>query len=147
MAGSTFAISLLDSMKEEHEGQQLGALAMRLAAEVREDQESLKVIIERVGESSPDIKNMLGWAAEKLSQLKLRHDGDRGIGTFETLETLGLGILGKHALWRTLAVVAETDQRLQGMDFARLGRRALAQHADVESSRLEVARKAFTPAM
>lgn len=144
LAGSAFAISLLDSMKEENEGQPLGAFAQKLVAEIRADQDTLKSIIERVGETGLDLKSAVAWAAEKLSQLKLRRDGDNGLGTFETLETLGLGILGKHSLWRALAVAAETDARLQGVDFVSLGRRALAQHADVESHRLEVARKALT---
>lgn len=144
LAGATFAISLLDSMKEENEGAPLGAFAQRLVAEIRADQDTLKSIIQRVGETSLDLKSAVAWAAEKLSQLKLRQDGDSGLGIFETLETLGLGIMGKHSLWRALAVVAETDARLQGIDFANLGRRALAQHAEVETRRLEVARKALT---
>jgi hypothetical protein len=144
LAGSTFAISLLDSMQDEHAGQPLGDFAEKAAVEIREDQDALKSIIEKVGESTLDLKGAIAWAAEKLSQLKLRRDGDSGLGTLETLETLGLGILGKHSLWRALAVVAETDVRLQGIDFARLGKRALAQHAEVETHRLEVARKALT---
>jgi hypothetical protein len=53
---------------------------------------------------------------------------------------LGLGILGKRALWRALAVVAEGDGRLRGMDFHHLAARAHAQDTPVEERRLEAAR-------
>jgi hypothetical protein len=60
------------------------------------------------------------------------------------LETLGLGILGKAALWRTLALLAENDARLTDLDFQELIARAEAQHAQVEEGRLLVARTAFS---
>ena len=68
------------------------------------------------------------------------------LGTFEALETLALGILGKLALWRALAVVAATDARLRGIDFDSLAARAQAQHARVEERRIEAALTAFKAA-
>lgn len=56
---------------------------------------------------------------------------------------LALGILGKHALWGTLKIVAEKDDRLRGIDLEQLMVRAQAQHAQIEESRLLVARTAF----
>jgi hypothetical protein len=64
----------------------------------------------------------------------------------EALETLALGILGKLALWRALAVVAATDARLRGLDFDSLAARAQAQHARVEERRIEAALTAFKAA-
>jgi hypothetical protein len=68
------------------------------------------------------------------------------LGTFEALEALRLGILGKRALWQALAVVAEGDGRLRGMDFHHLAARAQAQHTQVEERRLEAAPTALRAA-
>jgi hypothetical protein len=72
-----------------------------------------------------------------VSRFKLRHSAADGLGTFEALETLALGILGKLALWRALAVTVDT--RVHGVDFEQLITRAQAQHARLEESRLQVA--------
>jgi hypothetical protein len=60
------------------------------------------------------------WLGEKVSRVKLRRRAAGGLGTFEALEALALGILGKLALWRALAVIAAVDGRLGGMDFDHL---------------------------
>jgi hypothetical protein len=80
---------------------------------------------------------------EKISRLKLGDHGATNIGTFESLEFLVLGIHGKLALWHALAVIVETDVRLQATDFARLAARMERQEAQVEQLRLDVARTAF----
>jgi hypothetical protein len=54
-----------------------------------------------------------------------------------------LGIQGKLALWRALAVAAPADVRLQALDYEQLASRAEEQHAKVEKRRLEVARTAL----
>jgi ABC-type hemin transport system ATPase subunit len=80
---------------------------------------------------------------EKLSRIKLSSRDAAGFGTFEALEILELGIHGKLALWRVLAVLAEADVRLQSADYARLAARAETQESLVEQQRLKVARTAF----
>jgi hypothetical protein len=83
---------------------------------------------------------MAGWLAEKTSEFRLRRSSTKSLGT---LEALGLGIEGKHALWRALKVVSEMDPRLSGVDYDALAERAQDQHARVEVFRLETARAAF----
>jgi len=78
-------------------------------------------------------------------RLKLRRGASNGLGTFEALEFLELGIHGKWALWRALAVAAPADARLQNMDFEHLAARAETQQAHVEAHRLELARIVFHP--
>jgi hypothetical protein len=68
-------------------------------------------------------------------ELKLRRGA---FGTFEAL-----GILGKLALWRALAAIAESDARLPGVDFEHLMARAERQHARAEELRLQAVRGAF----
>jgi hypothetical protein len=144
LAGSTFAIELLGSLRDQHGHTDLGAFAAAVLADVQEDQQVLQKIVDRVGKSSVDLKQAAAWLAEKGSQLKLRRDDPDGLGTLEALETLTLGIAGKLGLWRVLAVVAETDDRLRGNDFDKLMTRAREQHSRVEERRMQTARRAFT---
>jgi hypothetical protein len=130
-------------MRDRYPNEPLGQLASTLLVEVEVDRETLRRIVDRVGKGSPDLKEAAAWITEKASRLKLGHDEAKGIATFQALETLALGILGKRALWRALALLAETDERLRDLDFHELIARAEAQHAKVEENRLFVARTAF----
>ena len=105
-AGSNFAVELLEFLRDQHAGQRLGDAAAGILAEVEEDRKVLQGIIGRVGNGVPILKEASAWIGEKLSELKLRQGA---FGTFEALEGLALGILGKVALWRALADLAETD--------------------------------------
>jgi hypothetical protein len=99
----------------------------------------LQKLAERTGAGSSDLKEFAAWLSEKVTRLKLRHGAD-GLGTFEALEFLELGIHGKWALWRALGTVAVSDARLRGIDYEHLAERAEAQRALVEERRLETAR-------
>ena len=142
-AGSTFAIELLESLRDEDRDTDLGVFAAALLADVKEDQQVLQTFVDRVGKSGADLKQATAWLAEKASELKLRRDEPGGLGTFQALETLTLGIAGKLGLWRVLAVVAATDDRVRGADFDKLIARAEEQHARVEERRMETACRAF----
>ena len=140
MAGSHFAIELLDSLHNQYRDESLGRFALALKADVEQDQATLQEIIERVGKSHFDLKEAAGWFAEKLSQLRLkREDSGGGIGTFEALETLMLGIRGKFALWQVLPVIREVDVRIPDNNFETLKARAEEQYGRVEAQRLELA--------
>jgi hypothetical protein len=60
-----------------------------------------------------------------------------GIGTFEVLETLVLGIRGKLALWQVLPIAREVDPRIPNLDFEKLAASAEEQGARVEKRRLQ----------
>src|SRR5437867_3954644 len=99
LTGSYFAVKLLDALSDQYQGQQLGKFASELCAEIKKDQAVLQEIVVRVGPANFDITEAVGWVAERVSRLKLRRTGEGvGLGTFETLETLTLGIRGKWAL-------------------------------------------------
>jgi hypothetical protein len=147
VAGSYFAIKLLRRLHEQYRHEQLGKFALTLTAEITQDQETLEAIVDRVGRSHLDLTEATGWLAEKASQLKLRGDeSSGGIGTFEALETLTLGILGKLALWHVLPLIRDVDPRVPEIDFEKLAERAEEQYAWVEAQRLHLARTAFRPA-
>jgi hypothetical protein len=146
LAASLFAVELLKNLHEQHDGQPLGAFAAALLLEVEEDRQSLQRVVDQAGTTTSVLKEATAWVGEKVSRFKLRHASSGEIGTFEALETLALGILGKQALWRALSVVAPTNVGVRGEDFEALAARAQAQHAQVEERRLEVARIALRAA-
>lgn len=146
LTGSHFAINLLESLADQYSSEPLGTFAKELCLEVKQDQDVLQKIIDRVGTASFDVAEATGWLAEKVSQLKLRRDDAKpGIGTFEALETLALGIQGKLALWRVLLTLRDVDPRISGFDFVELTERANNQFNRVEQVRVELARTTFTP--
>lgn len=144
LAGSHFAVKLLDSLHDQYRGQELGGFAQTLRREIEQDQEVLEQIVKRVGGAHVDITEAAGWLAEKASQIKLSgDDSDGGIGTFEALETLALGIQGKLSLWEALPIIREVDSRVPPHDYSILSERARRQHAQVEEHRRKLALVTF----
>jgi hypothetical protein len=100
-------------------------------------------LIERLGASESAPRKAAAWVTEKLISLKLRLD-DKTVGSLwrlEALETLSLGIEGKLALWRALAV-AKLRAELEKPDYQVLVNRAINQRAAVEGARLKAAKAA-----
>ena len=144
LAGSHFAIKLLESLHEQYRDEALGSFALALKADIKEDQDTLQEIIRYVGETHLDLSKIAGWVAERASQLKLhRADSDSGLGTFEALETLVLGIRGKLALWHALAQILKFDPRVAKFDYAALSARAEEQSARAEDQRLRLLSTTF----
>ena len=71
------------------------------------------------------MKKWAAWMVEKVSRLKLKHGRGDGLGTFEPLEFLVVGIHGKWALWRALSLVAVLQSTIPGCRFLSSLRRAL----------------------
>ena len=143
LAASNFAVELLKTLHDEHSSEPLGEFAAALLMEVEEDRQALRRIMGAVGAEASTLKEATAWVAEKVSRFKLSHASSGAAGTFQALETMALGVLGKLALWRALAVIAAADLRLSGTDFDALAARAEAQHAQVEEWRLRVAGNAL----
>ncbi|MDP9147627.1 MAG: hypothetical protein M3N22_08190 [Acidobacteriota bacterium] len=144
LAGAEHAIALLKHMRDKHTGDSLGPFASGILADIEEDRATLRRLAESIGATSHDLKEVTAWLAEKVSRLKLSHtDTDGGLGTFEALEFLAVGIHGKLALWRALAAASASDARLKDLDYEKLSARAQAQHDKVEQRRLEAARTAL----
>jgi hypothetical protein len=145
LAGSVHAVGLLEFMRDEHAGEPLGQFASDLLTEIESDREVLRRLAEGVGSGASASKELGAWFGERLSRIKLHHHTDDGLGTFEALEFLELGIGGKLALWRALGAAAPTDARLKGIDFEYLAARAEFQQSQVEERRLEAAQVALSP--
>lgn len=143
LAGALHAIELLKAIRDHFAGEPLGIFASQILAEVEADRDILARLTEGTGGSAGGVKEWGAWLAEKASRLKLKHGSADGLGTFEALEFLVIGIHGKWALWRAMAVVASFDSRFQGIDFGELTARAESQHQRVEERRLACARSVF----
>jgi hypothetical protein len=143
LAGAAHAINLVEFMRDRYEGRELGQFAAWLLVEIESDRTVLRQLAERTAAGRSTVKELAGWLGEKVSRLKLRHDDNDGLGLFEALEFLEIGIHGKSELWRALAAVGPADPRLRGVNFVHLTNRAERQRAEVESRRLRVARFVF----
>jgi hypothetical protein len=143
LAGSNFAIELLGSLRDQEAHPELASFAVKLLAEIEKDAGLLRGVLEQVGKSPLDLKEALAWVAEKASRFKLQHQQPDSLGTFEALETLSLGIMGKLALWNVLPVIAGLDPRIPGLNFEKLAESAKDQFMRVEEHRIRLASLVF----
>uniref|UniRef100_Q01R94 Uncharacterized protein n=1 Tax=Solibacter usitatus (strain Ellin6076) TaxID=234267 RepID=Q01R94_SOLUE len=139
LAGSSFAVELLEKLASEFAGTQLGEVARQLLEQVSLDRKTLEQLIAQVGKAGSDLYDALGWLGERVSRIKLKHDDPAGIGAFQALETISLGILGKRAMWEALQAREKADSRIAGPDFEMLIRRAEQQFQQANQHRLELA--------
>ena len=142
-AGAEHAVQLLKALKEEHGRTALGDFAAILLEQVESDLETLEGLAQRVGADGFQVKELAGWLGDKLSRIKLSPGGNP-FSTFEVLEFLSLGILGKRALWRALIAVSSVHPELQGMDLNALLERAELQYTTTEKMRLQMAMHVFS---
>jgi hypothetical protein len=146
LAGSHFATKLLNALQEQYKDEPLGKFAGAMLAEVAQDQNILEQIIQQVGTAHLDLTESVGWLAERASQFKLHRDkAGAGLGTFEAVEVLALGIRGKLALWQALPAIRQLDARIPALDFAQLASRAEEQFARTDEERLNLIRFVFQP--
>jgi hypothetical protein len=145
LGGAKAAVDLLDAMRDRQKDQGLREFAAKLLIQVQADRDTLQRLAERVGNGSNLLKEFTGWAAEKVTRLKLGQGSGGDFGTFEALEFLALGVRGKMGMWRALEVAATGDTRLSGCDFRELATRAEEQYEQVEQTRMQVAKNALQP--
>ena len=146
LAGSAYALDLVEAMQKNYASAPLGLFAARLHMEISADKETLQGIARLFGPASDPVKDTAAWLGEKISRIKMNQSDGTGLGTFEALEFLALGIHGKLALWRALSEIVRHEPKLEGIDFGRLIARAEEQEQSVEQYRLSFAHKALTGA-
>ena len=146
LAGSTTGMELARRMAASAEpGTESAAVLSALAAEITEDRSSLLKIMGRLEIPVRGYKVFAAWAAEKAGRLKLNgHLTTRSpLSDLEETEILCLGVAGKAAVWRTLRVLAERENRLDAGRLDELLARARRQSDMLESLRTSVAELAF----
>jgi hypothetical protein len=87
LAGSAYAIDLVEFLRDTYEGQELGQFAAWLLAEIKADREVLEGLRERVGGGPSKAKELTAWLGQKVSRVKLGHTGNDGLGLFEALNS------------------------------------------------------------
>ena len=145
LAGSVGALELLDRLIEVYEGKPMANFFQKLRAEIHEDQEQLKELIQKLGAEESAVRKAGAWIAEKFSRAKIElgESSDGETGLFLALEALVLGITGKRSLWRALRAASQTVPQLARLDYTGLEKRAIEQCERVEAKRLEMARTVF----
>lgn len=145
LAGSTTILQLLAQLETTHTGTDLAQFFATLRADVLAERRELESLMQRLNITENPLRQAAAWLAEKLTQLKLRLDSpaDEALRLLEALELVAVGIEGKRALWRSLAVASEDVPELQGVDYEHLLQRSEEQQRRVETVRLEAAKAAF----
>jgi hypothetical protein len=143
LAGAAYAVDLVETLRKNYLGTDLGEFAARLQSEILADKQELHEIAGHFGQASDPIKDSAAWLSERVSRMKMNHSDSYGLGTFEALEFLRLGIHGKAALWQALARIASHYEALARVDFQRLSKRAQIQEDEVERYRVSLADQAL----
>jgi len=147
LAGAIVGRELSKRSAKSNQGTEFGPFLKKLAAEIEEDERSLRMIMDRFGVKPNPVKDSGAWLAEKFGRLKLNGSltGYSDLSRVVELEGLTVGIMGKLALWRSLKESTPTDgQSLDGIDLDSLLARAEKQLSDVEERRVTAARMAFS---
>jgi hypothetical protein len=145
LAGHIVGRELAKRCRGSNRDSALGEYLDTFLQQVKGEGDVLQDVMDRVGARRDPVKLVAAWAAERVGRLKGngRLIGYSDLSRLEEVEGLCLGVEGKVALWRTLQRLAESDERLEGIDFVRLERRGRAQRAELEELRMLAAATAL----
>jgi hypothetical protein len=145
LAGSRGALLLIRHLSACIEDADAREFFLNLETRVRKDRAILLGLMAstRLDPSTPI--RMAGEITARVGFLKLSWDGFRpgGLGLFEGLEMLALGIQGKRLLWLTLNEVSSSHPEWSGVDFTRLEMDAADQRDGVERWRIRATCETF----
>jgi hypothetical protein len=146
LLGAMFGTELAARIAAAHRGSPDGAVLQDLAAEIREDRDALREVMETLDVPVRRYKTVLGWVAEKAGRLKPNgHLIERSpLSDLEELEVMRLGVEGKAACWRTLRARSDRDPRLDAAHLDALLARARGQADALEELRVLTAEHAIT---
>ena len=144
LMGSTVAVELVERAIGEYEGTELAEFLSDLKVEIEADRQTLLEIMDAAGVKPDQLKQAVGWVAEKVGRLKLNGEllHRSPLSQLVEMEGLETGISGKLQLWRALKAVP--GMPTAGHDLDELVARAESQLAAVELHRLAAAGTALT---
>ena len=147
LAGSSSAIALLSRAVIRHGHSDIGDLLRLLLIEIRADQRTLESLVKACGASGHSMRRAAAAVAGAVFEIGSRRRTARQdrFGLFETLEVLGLGVLGKRSLWRALRAIADAHPVIARLDLDDLEERADRQFDQIELLRLAVASTSLLP--
>jgi hypothetical protein len=145
LAGATVGRELARRAASSNSRSDYGHFLELLATDIDEDRDTLLEILRALGAPVDQLKVLGGWGAEKLGRFKLngRLLGYSPLSRVVELEGLALGVRGKLALWRALALLEQKRPELESFELTHLIARAERQLDEVESYRLRAAAEAF----
>jgi hypothetical protein len=145
LAGSIGGLALARRISDSHSGGAAANELHQLADEIAEDRAALVDIMDTLGVPKRAYKGALAFAAERLGRFKLngRVLGRSPLSSLVELEALQIGVEGKSACWRSLRLLAETDDRLNATELDGLIERAGKQTHLLEEIRLRVVAEAL----
>lgn len=140
LAGATAGVELARRLRGSNEDDPgFGPMLTEICAEVEEDREALKEVMDRLGVGQSRLKPAAAVLGERLGRLKLNGQllGYSPLSRLDELELLQLGVTGKRRLWGALEHTHAED--LAGVDLAALAERATAQLRRLEALHLKAA--------
>ena len=140
-AGATAGLNLARIAAEEHQQDELGQFFGQLAMEIREDYETLEGLLDALAVEKSAIKTAAAEVGTKVMTPKFTSGDDDELNAFITLETLSIGIEGKHCMWKALATLE--DPALADIDIDGLIARAVDQRTRIEDQRVAMAPQAL----
>jgi len=142
-AASVGAVALARRAAESNRGTRYGEVLAELAAEIEEDRQALRLIMQRLGIRVDPAKAAAAWSAEKLGRLKLNGQltGYSPLSRLEELEILSLGVEGKLGMWQALRHAA--GHGIPEAELEPLIKRARSQRRRLERQRLDAAVEAL----
>ncbi|MFJ3965666.1 hypothetical protein [Streptomyces sp. NPDC090036] len=147
LAGASSGVALIRRMARTHRGTPAGPPLAELAEDVSADRETLREVMTALDIPAQWSRVVVGRLAEKVGRVKLngRLVSRSPLSDVLELEAMRIGVEGKEALWKSLAVLAGTHSHLERAAVDRLLSRARDQAAVLEGLREEAARRTFTP--
>jgi hypothetical protein len=139
-AGATAGLNIARMAAEEHQHDEHGQFFGQLAMEIREDYDTLEGLLDAVGVEKSAIKTAAAEVGTKVMAPKFTGDDD-ALNAFITLETLSIGVEGKHCMWKALNCL--DDPTLEALDIDELISRAQDQRSRIEEQRLAIAPQAL----
>lgn len=140
-AGATAGLNLARMAAEEHQADEHGQFFGQLAMEIREDYDTLEGLLDALGVEKSAIKTAAAEVGTKVMAPKFTSGDDDELNAFITLETLSIGVEGKHCMWKALAQL--DDPTLASLDIDALIERAQDQRSRIEEQRLAIASQAL----
>ncbi|GLX34250.1 hypothetical protein Sros01_03230 [Streptomyces roseochromogenus] len=118
-----------------------------LSRQADEDRDSLAQIMADLEVPISHSKAAMGWLAEKAGRLKTNgHLLTRSpLSDVLEAESMLLGVQGKRACWRTLRILADTDERFSTKHLDALAERAEKQLVLLEELRISAVTRALRP--
>lgn len=142
LAGGTAGVNLARMAADEHRSDEHGAFFGEIASDISKDHDTLERMMDALNTDRSATKVAAAEIGSKVMAPKFKGTEDE-LNAFVTLETLSIGVEGKHCLWQAIKTVEGANPALADFDIDELISRARDQRSRIEAKRLELAPQAL----